>query len=205
MGNILCPEHGCGTQLNDWDIRNMGLSKADRDRYEQLSLKNAIAEMDDVGWCPVLGCSSIANIDRDDNTGRCQHCEFHFCLDCRDHVHPFKRCKINRLDLMDKFKSAADEVKAENAKYESMLTDLYFKKCTKLCPNPRCQVRICKVESGCTHVQCTICFHYMCWACGKPAKGQKHFKENPECIDEKRSLLPAEVTTEMIQQFLGLQ
>lgn len=45
----------------------------------------------------------------------------------------------------------------------------------------------------------------MCWACGKPAKGQKHFKENPECLDEKRSLLPQEVTTEMIQQFLGLQ
>ena len=104
MGNIFCPEHGCGKHLNDWDIRNMGLSKSDRETYEQLSLKNAIAEMDDVGWCPVEGCGSIANIDREDNTGRCQHCEFHFCLDCRQHVHPFKRCPINRLDLMEKFK-----------------------------------------------------------------------------------------------------
>ena len=138
VGNILCPEQGCGRQINDWDIRNMGLSKADRERYEQLSLNNAIADMDDVGWCPVQGCGSIANIDKEDNTGRCQHCEFHFCLDCKDHVHPFKRCKINRLDLMDKFKSAADSIQTENLRYESMLTDLYFKKCTKLCPNPRC-------------------------------------------------------------------
>jgi len=49
----------------------MGLSKADRERYEQLSLNNAIADMDDVGWCPVPGCGSIANIDREENTGRC--------------------------------------------------------------------------------------------------------------------------------------
>lgn len=71
VGNILCPEKGCGKHLNDWDIRNMGLNKADRDRYETLSVKNAIAEMDDIGWCPISGCGSIANIDREDNTGRC--------------------------------------------------------------------------------------------------------------------------------------
>ena len=51
--NIMCPEAGCGKQMNDWDIRNMGLSKADKDRYEQISLNNAVANMDDVGWCPV--------------------------------------------------------------------------------------------------------------------------------------------------------
>lgn len=99
----------------------------------------------------------------------------------------------------------ADDVRMDNAKHEVMLTDLYMKKCTKICPNPRCQVRICKVKSGCTHVQCTICFHYMCWACGKPAKGQKHFKENPDCIDEEKSLLPEHITAEMIQKFLGYQ
>jgi hypothetical protein len=38
----------------------------------------------------------------------------------------------------------------------------------------------------------------MCWACGKPAKGQKHFKENPDCLNEDGSLLPEQVTTEMI-------
>jgi hypothetical protein len=38
----------------------------------------------------------------------------------------------------------------------------------------------------------------MCWACGNPAKGQKHFKENPQCLDEVASLLPNEVTIEMI-------
>jgi hypothetical protein len=53
VGDIICPEKSCRKQLNDWDIRNMGLSKSDKDRYEQLSVTNAIAEMDDVGWCPM--------------------------------------------------------------------------------------------------------------------------------------------------------
>ena len=88
----------------------MQLSKTDKEKYEQLSLTNAIAEMDDVGWCPISGCGSIANIDRDDNTGKCQHCEFHFCLDCKEHVHPFKRCKIHRLDIQTKFKNVIDGI-----------------------------------------------------------------------------------------------
>lgn len=71
MGNIICPESGCGKQLNDWDIRNMQLSPTDKERYESLSLKNAIAEMDDIGWCPVPSCETIANIDREENTGTC--------------------------------------------------------------------------------------------------------------------------------------
>jgi len=71
VGNILCPESGCGKHLNDWDIRNMQLSDSDKERYDSLSLKNAIAQMDDVGWCPVPNCGSIANIDREDNTGTC--------------------------------------------------------------------------------------------------------------------------------------
>lgn len=152
VGDILCPDKNCKKPLNDWDIRNVGLSKSDRERYEKLSLNNAIAEMDDVGWCPVAGCGSIANIDREDNTGKCQHCEFHFCLDCRQHVHPFRRCLVNRIDLMEKYKDYMDGVNEENSKYEAMLNDLYFKKCTKICPNPRCGVRISKVKSGCTHV-----------------------------------------------------
>ena len=57
--------------------------------------------MDDLGWCPLPGCGSLAVIEKDGNYGKCQHCEFMFCLDCRERYHPYKRCLINRLDLLD--------------------------------------------------------------------------------------------------------
>ena len=44
----------------------------------------------------------------------------------------------------------------------------------------------------------------MCWNCGAPAKGQKHFKESPECYSDEGTILPFSVTDEMIQKYLGL-
>jgi hypothetical protein len=39
----------------------------------------------------------------------------------------------------------------------------------------------------------------------KPAKGTKHFKENPECLKEIPNLIPLEVSDEMIQKNLGFE
>lgn len=77
----------------------MGLPKAVVEQYEKLGLHNAIAQMEDMGWCPLPGCNSLANYEKQKNTGRCQHCDFLFCLDCKESIHPFKRCSMNRLDL----------------------------------------------------------------------------------------------------------
>merc|ERR1712013_570457 len=89
---IHCGEMDCRKNLNDLDMRNLGLSKEMREKYDTLCLKNAIEQMDDMCWCPLPTCGAIANVEKDDNSGRCQHCEHHFCLDCKEHVHPFKRC-----------------------------------------------------------------------------------------------------------------
>lgn len=85
--------------LNDRDIKNLGLSAELLEKYEKLSLDNAIAQMDDMGWCPLPSCKQIANIDKAANHGKCSFCDFVFCLDCHERVHPFKRCLINRVDL----------------------------------------------------------------------------------------------------------
>jgi hypothetical protein len=56
--------------------------------------------MDDMGWCPIVGCGALSNLDKEENSGRCQHCDFYFCIDCKSKVHPYKRCGINRLDFL---------------------------------------------------------------------------------------------------------
>jgi len=45
-----------------------------------MSIKHAISQMDDVGWCPLNGCGDLATIDKELNMGKCQHCDFMFCL-----------------------------------------------------------------------------------------------------------------------------
>ena len=98
--------------------------------------------MDDIGWCPMPGCKSLANLEKTENTGRCQHCEFLFCLDCKNSAHPFKRCQITRVDLDDSLKSEIEVINKQNKEYEEKLNQLYFEYCTKRCPNAKCQVRI---------------------------------------------------------------
>lgn len=49
----------------------MGLSSELVKQYEKFSLLAAIAQMDDIGWCPLAGCNSLANLEKAENTGRC--------------------------------------------------------------------------------------------------------------------------------------
>ena len=105
INEIMCADHTCKKNLNDLDIRNMGIPNDLLSKYEQFSLNNAISQMDDLGWCPLPGCGALANLDKDLNQGKCQHCDFLFCLDCKDRHHPYKRCMIHRLDIFEKMVS----------------------------------------------------------------------------------------------------
>jgi len=51
--------------LNDFDIKNLKLDEKLMKTYEKLSLDNAIAQMDDMGWCPIPNCNQLAHIERD--------------------------------------------------------------------------------------------------------------------------------------------
>jgi len=92
--------------------------------------------MEDMGWCPLIGCNSLANVEKAENTGRCQHCEFLFCLDCKNGAHPYKRCLLNRLDVSNNLSpSELKQILETNKKLEAELTALFMKFCTKPCPN----------------------------------------------------------------------
>jgi hypothetical protein len=140
--------------MNDFDIKNLKFEKDLYQKYEKLSLENAIAQMDDMGWCPIPGCSQLAHIEKELNIGRCTFCELVFCLDCRQNNHPFRRCKINRLDLVlaNKENDQINKMMNNNKSSEDILSKLFIKHCTKQCPNPKCGVPIIKAASGCTHI-----------------------------------------------------
>jgi hypothetical protein len=99
--------------------------------------------MDDLGWCPLPGCGSLATIEKDEGLGKCQHCEFTFCLDCKERYHPYKRCLINRLDLFDLISQEDKEnLDHRNKLAETALNTLFFKYCAKYCPNLKCGIKI---------------------------------------------------------------
>ena len=75
------------------------------------------------------GCGSLANIEKAENSGKCQHCEFYYCLDCKNRCHPFKRCDLNRVDLL--MQATTDlkflETQEGNAKAAEALMNLFIK------------------------------------------------------------------------------
>ena len=51
-------------------------------------------------------------------------------------------------------------------------------------------------------MQCPRCFHHFCWVCLHDAKGQKHYKEKPECLNEDDYLQPEELTFDLKNKYL---
>ena len=120
------------------------------EKYQEQSLKNAIENMDDMCWCPIPTCGSIAIVEPGENVGKCQHCEHTFCIDCKKQQHPGKRCAIHRLDLQEEFRDLIKDITEKNTLYENRLNDIYFKYCTKPCPNKKCGVPIALISQGCS-------------------------------------------------------
>ena len=66
-----------------------------------------------------------------------------FCLDCRERYHPYKRCLVNRLDLLDLInEEEKKDIDRRNKIAEEALNVLFFKYCAKQCPNIKCGIRI---------------------------------------------------------------
>lgn len=52
-------------------------------------------------------------------------------------------------------------------------------------------------------MQCPKCYHHFCWVCLNDAKGLKHFKEKPECLEEEPALQPDYITQELKNKYLA--
>lgn len=130
--SIKCAEKDCQIQLTNLDINNLGLGNETLEKWDELSLRLAVQEMDDMGWCPAPACGALAHIDADKNQGQCTHCDFIFCLECEKRNHPFKRCWKNRIDYLEMLSEAErDGIEARNKRAEEILNELFFKYCSK--------------------------------------------------------------------------
>jgi hypothetical protein len=54
--------------------------------------------MDEFGWCPLVHCGQLAEVDRIKNFGICSQCGFQFCLTCKEKYHFSKQCPALRVD-----------------------------------------------------------------------------------------------------------
>lgn len=113
---------------------------------------------------------------------------------------------INRLDLGQYLKETEEirDIKERNRKAEGILMQIFLKNCAKQCPQDKCGMyfQLMK-DTECTHVQCPRCNHYFCWSCNSVAKGQKHFKEKPQCRELAGVFQPEEVTQELREKHIG--
>jgi hypothetical protein len=90
------------------------------------------------------------------------------------------------------------DINERNKRAELILNQLFLKYCAKACPNSKCgQYFQLMKDTECTHMQCPRCFTWFCWACLSNAKGQKHFKEKPECKSLDGVFQPEQVTEQM--------
>ena len=62
--------------------------------------------MDDFGWCPIAECAAPAEIDKVKNFGRCTHCNFIFCLTCKEKNHFFKKCPALAIQIKQNIKDS---------------------------------------------------------------------------------------------------
>jgi hypothetical protein len=67
VAQLSCAESTCIKHLNDLDVKNLGLDKEIIEKYETMALTHAISQMEDLGWCPLAGCGSLATIEKEIN------------------------------------------------------------------------------------------------------------------------------------------
>ena len=71
------------------------------EKASNFQFARAIDTMEEFGWCPKPECGKVAEIRQQKGMGECTWCYFKFCLQCTDTFHPFKRCKLAKVQMND--------------------------------------------------------------------------------------------------------
>lgn len=187
LDKIKCMDPKCG-QVIDPALVQAHTTDELFERYESLSLTQALARMPDIVYCP--RCEGIAALQQesvggDDDSkqgagklgtlGICSACNYSFCSLCTgswhsgDCVTGTQRAEEIRrtLHLSTKERRELMERKmAELLSFEAATRDSV--KC------PTCGMGIHKTD-GCNKVTCTVCHQHMCYSCGSAIDGYEHF------------------------------
>ncbi|XP_052096502.1 E3 ubiquitin-protein ligase RNF14-like [Mytilus californianus] len=182
---LLCLESNCKTEIKPYIMKEV-LDEEEYKRWEQLTFQKGLDAMGDISYCPRCEIALITE-ENSLNMAHCVTCQFTFCLECSEPVHPGEICffkKENNLKEEEERKNREGENEKEFQRklkrMEEVKSHDFLKEKSKKCPV--CKVKIIKA-GGCNHVICTVCKSSMCWACGKDTTqdSYKHFQESPDC------------------------
>lgn len=147
---IVCPQDGCGVEMGVGDLQGV-LEEELLEKYYSYTLDAAIAQDDDMWWCPTADCNYAFNwnIEEDGAEFECEKCKKIYCLECKVEWHKGMTCAENRVNNTH---SKADE------KFEKAMKRSKAKQCSK------CKYWVSRTE-GCNHMTCRCGFEF-CYNCG---------------------------------------
>ncbi|KAH3746125.1 E3 ubiquitin-protein ligase RNF19A [Pelomyxa schiedti] len=159
---LKCPEPSCTCHITPSEVKQL-MDRSTYLKYEDFSLKAALAAIPDVRWCPKANCGN-AMIISGGLSAKCLNpkCRFMFCIKCRDEWHPDISC-----EMYQKWKLENNEADSRFAEWASSHSK----------PCPKCNAGIEK-NGGCNHMTCKGCGHQFCWLCMGDYDGN-HFSTGP--------------------------
>ncbi|XP_028169082.1 E3 ubiquitin-protein ligase RNF19B-like [Ostrinia furnacalis] len=153
---VNCPV--CHESMHPSDVHRIVDNPVLYEKYEEFSVRRALAADPDTRWCPApdcsfavvaTGCASCPKL-----TCLAPGCGASFCYHCKAAWHPTQTCDAAR-------RSRQPPPRAPQPSH----TDLDH---GEVKPCPRCSVLIVKVEDGsCNHMVCCVCGAEFCWLCMK--------------------------------------
>ncbi|XP_068623034.1 E3 ubiquitin-protein ligase RNF19B-like [Battus philenor] len=153
---VNCPV--CHENMHPLDVRRIVENPVLYDKYEEFSVRRALAADPDTRWCPApdcsfavvaTGCASCPKL-----TCLAPGCGASFCYHCKAAWHPTQTCDAAR-------RSRQPPPRAPQPQHADMEHG-------EVKPCPRCSVLIVKVEDGsCNHMVCCVCGAEFCWLCMK--------------------------------------
>ena len=88
---LLCPQSQCQKPLLPNEVQQILQDEQLYERYERLTLQQALELMNDVIWCP--RCQSAVLVGKaEDNLAVCDQCHYTFCKKCREIYHFQETC-----------------------------------------------------------------------------------------------------------------
>eukprot|EP00347_Sterkiella_histriomuscorum_P001452 403371984 len=154
---LKCPENACQKELLIEDLNDI-LSEEQRQKHLEFTFNQAIAQQQDMMWCPTADCKNVLVIEEGVNELHCDQCNKDYCGQCKVEYHKERTCA---------------QFQAENQNDKEFLEFVkgkQFKQC------PFCQFWVEKSE-GCDHMTCK-CKKEFCYKCGGVYRACECTKEN---------------------------
>ncbi|XP_076094526.1 E3 ubiquitin-protein ligase RNF14-like [Mytilus galloprovincialis] len=141
---LQCLETSCKSEMKPYIIKEV-LDKEEFKRWEQLTFQKGLDSMGDISYCPRCEIALITE-ENSLNMAHCETCQFSFCLECSEPVHPGEICFFKKENKEEE----KNDIEGENEKeFQRKLKRMaesksheFLKEKSKKCPV--CKVKIIK-------------------------------------------------------------